>query len=160
MKSVAHNGFGCPYCRSKMAEEIANDDDSYMYEDGEEELYEDNALTTLRMFHQRLSGEEVEEEPEEENEDEEESVEEEEAAPVPTPAFIAKKLTDQGVTMEQLVKCLLLNHEEYGAEEYDEVLDREDRVMFGKFRMIISNYTPEQEENMCDCNGLCRICRN
>jgi hypothetical protein len=159
MKSVAHNGFGCPYCRSKMAEEIANDDDSYMYEDGEEELYEDNALTTLRMFHQRLSGEEVEEEPEEENEDEEESVEEE-AAPVPTPAFIAKKLTDQGVTMEQLVKCLLLNHEEYGAEEYDEVLDREDRVMFGKFRMIISNYTPEQEENMCDCNGLCRVCRN
>ena len=27
MTSVAHNGFGCPYCRSVMAEEVIEDDD-------------------------------------------------------------------------------------------------------------------------------------
>jgi hypothetical protein len=147
MKSVAHNGFGCPYCRSKMAEEVANDDDSYFENEYEEEIYEDNALTSLRMFHQRLSGEEVEEEPEEDQEDEEESVAEEEV-PTPSPAFIARKLTEQGVTMEQLVKCLLLNqdHDEYSDEKWDEELNMADRVMFGKFRMIISNYSSQQQE--------------
>jgi hypothetical protein len=28
MKNAVHNGFGCPYCRTKMAEEIEEDDDS------------------------------------------------------------------------------------------------------------------------------------
>ena len=27
MKSVAHNGFGCPYCRTAMAEQPEEDDD-------------------------------------------------------------------------------------------------------------------------------------
>ena len=158
MKSVAHNGFGCPYCRSKMAEEVANEEDSYYEGEDDQELYDDNALASLRMFHQRLSGEPVEEEPEQDHEEEDEEDEED---PVPSPAFIARKLTQQGVTMEQLVKCLLLNHEEYGGDEWDEELDREDRVMFGKFRILISNYRPEQEENLiCSCGSTCRICSN
>ncbi len=161
MKSVAHNGFGCPYCRSKMAEEVDDDDDSYYQSDFEEELFDDDALTSFRMFMQRINGEEVEEEPEEETEEETEEQEEEETEPaIPSASFIAKKLINQGITMEDLVKCLLLNHEEYDSEAYDEELNRADSVMFGKFRVIISNYTPEQDETMCDCNGLCRMCRN
>ena len=46
MKSVAFNGYGCPYCRTKMAEEPDSDDDSD--EDYEEE--EDNRNRTLRFI--------------------------------------------------------------------------------------------------------------
>lgn len=163
MKSVAHNGFGCPYCRTKMAEDVTDEEDEeYEDYDDEEELYDDNALTSLRMFHQRLSGEQVEDEPIEEdlNEGQEQEQEEDPLPPVPTPAFVARKLTQQGVTIEQIVKCLLLNHAEYDEEEFDEDLNRMDGVIFGKLRVIISNYRPEQEENICDCDGLCRMCRN
>jgi hypothetical protein len=46
--------------------------------------------------------------------------------------------------MEDLVKCLLIEHEEYqgDADENDRCSDR----MFGKFRQIISNYPREQAE--------------
>ena len=33
MKSIAHNGFGCPYCRTKMAEEPEEEEDEYEEED-------------------------------------------------------------------------------------------------------------------------------
>jgi len=161
MKSISHNGFGCPYCRTKMAEEIDDDDDSEYQDENEfaEELFDDNALTSFRMFMQRISGEEVEEETEEETEEEQEQEELEE--PVPSPEFIAKKLTDQGVTMAQLVKCLLLNHDEYDTEAFEDDFNRVDGTIFGKLRVLISNYRPEQEENMfCSCGGSCRMCSN
>jgi hypothetical protein len=65
MQNAAHNGFGCPYCRTTMAE-IPDDsdldsDDSItigsFYNDEEDEF-----LTSFRMFHQQLNGQEVEEE--------------------------------------------------------------------------------------------------
>ena len=69
MKNAAHNGFGCPYCRMMMAEEpnndddFDNDDDSLLYEDSDlDTIVDDNVLTSFRMFHQRVEGEEVEEE--------------------------------------------------------------------------------------------------
>ena len=65
MQNAAHNGFGCPYCRTTMAE-IPDDSDSdsddsitisSFYNDEEDEF-----LTSFRMFHQQLNGQEVEEE--------------------------------------------------------------------------------------------------
>jgi len=63
MQNAAHNGFGCPYCRTTMAE-IPDDSDSDS-DDDSDGFYndeEDEFLTSFRMFHQQLNGQEVEEE--------------------------------------------------------------------------------------------------
>ena len=144
MQNSAQNGFSCPMCRSTMATEpeISDSGSESEFEDFEDEdPYDDNALTSFRMFHQQLDNEEVEEEPEEELEEPEE---EEEQIVKPTAAIIAAKLVAQGFSMEDMVKCLLIDHEEYESEadRYERLSDR----MFGKFRQIISNYPREQQE--------------
>ena len=150
MTSVAHNGFGCPYCRTAMAEvpeeeEDDEDDDSDgEYED--EEIFDEDALRGFRFFMNNLTGEAHEEQ---DNAEEDVYVEyennpepEEPGEPIPTASFIAQKLTQQGITMEDLVKTLLLQHDEY--ESQNEQLERVDSEMFGRLRVIISNFTPEQ----------------
>ena len=152
------NSFACPMCRNQLVEEPVNDDDDDDDSDyiRYEELYDDNALTSFRMFHQHLNNEEIEDE----EQDEEQEQEAEELVPqFPSAVFIARKLAQQGVTMEQLVKCLMLNHEEY--EDEDQKLMREESIMFGKFRRIILNYEVGEEENLiCSCGSMCRICTN
>lgn len=151
MQNSATNGFSCPMCRTKMAEQVEDSDDELSeyedYEDDEEEPYDDNALTSFRMFHQQLSGEEVEEDDADEGPDAPavaEQEEEEEEVVKPTAECIALKLIAQGYTMEDMVKCLLIEHEEYSAESerFERCADR----MFGKFRQIISNYPREEQE--------------
>jgi hypothetical protein len=142
MKNSATNGFKCPMCRSTMAEEEDEDEDEDEEEDEEEEeIDDDNALASFRMFHQQLSGEEIEEEPLVDDLEEEE---EEEPIIRPSATFIAAKLLTQGFTMKDLVNCLLLEHEEYDVEL--EANDRYSDQMFGKFRQIISNYPREMRE--------------
>ena len=143
MTSVAHNGFGCPYCRSKMAE-APEEEEEEDWEEEDEELYDDYALRGLRFFTNNLTGieheeEDLEEEEDEANDDDEDIPEEQENKP--TPAFVTEKLTAQGVTMEDLVKCMLMNHGEYDSNE--EEFNTVDNVVFGKLRIIISNYRPE-----------------
>ena len=144
MKNSVTNGFSCPMCREKMAEEPeddeSEDDEESIWTDEDDEI-EDDVLTSFRMFHQRLNGEEVEDNPEEPEEAEEA---EEEAVPRPTASQIAAKLVEQGVTIEDLVKCLLVEHEEYDPEL--EANDRKSGEMFGQFRIIISNYPRLLEE--------------
>jgi hypothetical protein len=148
MTSVAHNGFGCPYCRTAMAEvpEDEDDDDDDDYDDDEDnEDYDDDALRGLRLFTNNLNGEEHDEEDiEEENvylQDDENTEPQEPQAPVPTASFIANKLIQQGFTMEDLVKIMLQQHEEYQSQS--EYLERVDDELFGKMRIIISNFTSE-----------------
>lgn len=142
MRSVAHQGFGCPYCRTVMAEMPEEDDDDD-YED-EVEYVEDErnpddfALRGLRFFFNNLEGEEHDHE---DVLEEQEDMEEEEPIVKPTPAFIAQKLMDQGITMEQLVKAMLKDHDEYEEEEEDCL--RVDDDIFGRLRIIISNYQPQ-----------------
>ena len=134
MKNAAHNGFGCPYCRAVLAEVPEEDESesSEEEEEEEEELYSDASLTSMRMLFSRIQNEEVEEEPEEEEEAEEEEY------PVPTPEVIEQKLLEQGVTMLDMIKCMLaINHEDYESE--NEYQTKEDEV-FGKMSIIISNY--------------------
>jgi len=145
MRSVAHQGFGCPYCRAVMAE-VPEDD-----EDDDEEVDEDDdrnpdefALRGLRFFTNNLDGEEHDHEDVlEEQEDMEQEEDQEEVIVKPTAAFIAQKLIEQGVTMEQLVKAMLKDHDEYEREE-EECL-RADDELFGRLRIIISNYEEPQE---------------
>ena len=150
MRSVAHNGFGCPYCRTAMAEAPEEDEESeYESEVDEEEVdpLEDNdMLRGFRFFFNNVYGVEHDEDDVEEEQANEEAerayaVQQEEIVK-PNAAFITQKLVEQGVTMEQLIKALLKDHEEYDAEE-EEALRIDDEI-FGKMRIIISNYTPQQ----------------
>jgi hypothetical protein len=80
----------------------------------------------------------------EEHEDMDEDEDEEEQVIVTPPTeYIAQKLVEQGVTMMDFIKAMLKDHEEYDDEE-EEYL-RIDDDLFGKFRIIISNYQPEQQ---------------
>ena len=146
MTSVAHNGFACPYCRAAMAQAVNDDDDEYAEDEDDDSLYdfEDNedALRGFRFFFNNINSEEPEEADvaaeDVMNAYQQELVEQQRA--IPSIAVVTQKLVEQGVTIEQLVKALLLDHEEY---ESDDSLERTDDELFGKVRMIISNYTPE-----------------
>ena len=139
MKNSSVNGFGCPMCRSVMAEEPANDEDASEYDsyyDDEEDQFDDNALTSFRMFHQQLDDEEVEPEPEEDI-DAEDDEEDEVIEVVETPATIATKLAARGVTMEDVVKVLLLEHGEY--MRFEEQYERKASELYGKIRSILTH---------------------
>ena len=149
MQNAAHNGFGCPYCRTTMANEPPLEDD---YDDDEDEtiaLYEgeevsDDALTTFRMFMQRLDGEEPEEDEEDnwETEDEDEDEEEdEEPAIVPDAAYMAAKLMERGITYEKLVKSILFQ-EHNSWDRYYQDYARSSGEVYGQFRAVISRYRP------------------
>jgi len=141
MKNSAVNGFGCPMCRSVMAEEPEDDDDEDDYDsyfEEEEDQFDDNALTSFRMFHQQLDDEEVEPEPVVDV-DNVEVVEEDndEVVVVETPLIIAAKLAARGVTMEDVVKVLLLEHEEYA--RYEDQYERKASELYGKIRTILTS---------------------
>ena len=152
MTSVAHNGFGCPYCRTAMAEEPEEDEET-VWDDEEEdeeedEMFEENTLRGFRFFWNNLNGEPHDEDDEADEFQVEEWAEraaanQDETDPsIPTTDFVAQKLREQGVTFEQLVKMVCFNeHEEY---EDDEAGQRLSGEIFGKIRIVVSNYTPEQ----------------
>jgi hypothetical protein len=150
MQNAAHNGFGCPYCRTKMAEEPEEDeddeDDDYSIE--EETVFESDALISFRMFHQRINGEEVEEEEAEEWDtvDGDEEEEEEEEIMMPDSAYMAQKLAARGVTFEDLVKNILFQeHSEFG-EKYPDY-ERRSSEVYGQFKAVFSQYSPVAASN-------------
>ena len=137
MTNVAHNGFACPYCRTSMAAVPRDDDESLTsldsVETDEEDTYSEYALRGLRLFNNNLDGEEHDTE-----DIEDEFAVEMANAANPSAAFITDKLAEQNVTMEDLVKCLLLEHEEYDGEEIE--FTRLDDDIYDKFSEIIKNY--------------------
>jgi hypothetical protein len=147
MKNVAHNGFGCPYCRDAMAEEPEDDNSDEEYdefsvdEEDEEPDYTDNVLRGSRWLFQRAEGEELDDEEDTVADEDEERVEVEPRAPVD---YIVQKLVERGVSMAELVKAILIrDHEEY---QFHDEFDRADDELFGKLRIIISNYQPPAPE--------------
>ena len=149
MKSVAHNGFGCPYCRSAMAEAVNDsDDDEYLDEDEDDDDDDedfdddDDALRGFRLFFNNINGEEAAEEDiaEEDVMNAYAQEEAEQQRVTPSVAFVTKKLIEQGVTCEQLVMSMLASHAEY---ESNDVVRRADDDLFGRARVVISNYLPE-----------------
>lgn len=151
LQNVAHNGYGCPCCRGKLADEQEDEDeddeDDYSIMVYEQE--EDDTLRAFRFFWNNVNGEEHSENDDadedvfnEERADEDHSVIEEESVPVPSASFVAEKLQQQGVSYEQLVKLALMQHIEYDENE-DFQLQEDD--IFGKIRVVVSNYNPEQE---------------
>ena len=148
MTNVAHNGFGCPYCRTAMTAEVANSENSdEEYDDfsfnSEEEGpdYNDHVLRGARWLFQRAEGEDVDDSDESESESDDEEAERVEVEPRPTVDYIVEKLVQRGVSMEDLVKSILLrDHDEY---QFHDEFERGDGELFGKLRVIISNFRPQ-----------------
>ena len=148
MRNIAYNGFGCPYCRTKMTEDQDNDNDSeynVVSEYGDDEEDEDNLLRGVRLFFNNINGTQADEEDLEAEElfaiQEVETVEEivNQAALVPSVDVIVKKLKDQNITYEQLINLILYqDHEEYEFLNADHFND----ALFGKIRIMVSNYIP------------------
>ena len=148
MTSVAHNGFGCPYCRTQMAaapEESEDGDSAWSSYDEDEELYGDHSLRGARWLFQRANGEEVDEE--EDTPDEEDDREEDDIIVKPSVEFLTRKLVSQGITMENMVQALLVDHDEYDNSAAGADFDG---ILFGKLRILISNYKPEDDAPKVD----------
>jgi hypothetical protein len=127
-----------------MAEEVADEESDYDDEEEEEEMFDYDTLRGFRMFMNNVDGDAHDEEDLEEETAYEENNAMEEPAQQPTApsaSFIAQKLTQEGVTIEDLVKILLIGHDEY--DHQSEELERCDNYIFGRFRAIISNYNPQ-----------------
>jgi hypothetical protein len=160
MKSVAHNGFGCPYCRNEMAEavneeeedEYEEEDETTIYEYGEEDeednMFTDVSLRGFRFFFNNIQ----ETNHEEEDEAEEEAynystIQVETMDPrLPSTKFVAEKLKEQNVTFEDIIDMLCkTEHDEYiktqsinnnfEAQQYS-------GQVYGKIRRILANYVP------------------
>jgi len=151
LENVVRNGAGCPYCRHQMVEQPEEDIDNttiYSETSGRNlsdvvlRQMEDDALRGLRFFTNIIEGEPHEDE---DLLDEDRTPHDEPAfdAPKPTPAQIVERLTALGVTMEDMVKVLLFQHEhdEYEDDEL-QFSEKEDEI-FGKMRIIISNWEGE-----------------
>lgn len=150
MQNAAHNGFGCPYCRSKLAEEpeeeeYDDEDDNSLEEDTV--IFGDDALTSFRMFHQQINGEEVEEEDAEEWESTSSSSEEEDTIEMPDAVYMAHKLEARGVTFVDLIKNILYQEHSTFGEHYSEY-ERICHEVYGKFRAVISQYRPNSSEEL------------
>jgi len=156
MQNASHNGFGCPYCRFKLAEEtedndLEDDDEEWVDDDENEEfsIFGEDALTSFRMFHQRINGEEVEEESETLSTTSDSSAVEEESLLIPNVTYVAEKLLARGITFEDLVKNILfLEHSNFGA--YYGNYERRSSQVYGQFRAIITQYVPPQEVDTSD----------
>ena len=132
MRSIAFNGFGCPYCRFEMVEEI---DDS---EDEEDEEREDG------------DGDEGGEEDDDDEEDEDYEGEDDENENQALPSFelIQKKFIDKGITYESLVKTIMFNSMIYHKNDNIEEYRKYNIFMEELFFDIVSKYQPEQEEEL------------
>jgi len=149
MTSVAHNGFSCPYCRTRMADEVADEESEYDDDDEiDSEPYDDDVLRGFRLFNNNINGEEhdeddVEEETfvNEESESESEAGAEDDATQLPPPVpYLAQKLVEQGVTMEQLLKAVLCSCHDYQRDYED--FERVESEIVGRITTILNNYTP------------------
>ena len=149
MTNVAHNGFGCPYCRTAMTAEVTNSEnsdeeyDEFSFDSDEEEGpdYNDHVLRGARWMFQRAEGEDVDDSDESESDSDDDDDERVEVHPRPTVDYIVEKLVQRGVSMEDLVKSILLrDHDEY---QFHDEFERGDGELFGKLRIIISNFRPQ-----------------
>ena len=133
----------CPCCRAVlMAEPEEDDEDEYSewseYTGGDEELYDDDVLTSLRMFYQRIDGEEVEDAEVEEDEevsntDENEYIvdaeEDEDNEPLADVEEITAKLQSRGITMLDLVAMLTDRKSTKVAKHTDRFINALDSIL-------------------------------
>jgi hypothetical protein len=133
-----------------MAEEPEEDESVYSDEDDDDfvEPYDDYALRGFRFLMceehdeedviQEQYEQQLEEAAEEHANDHELAME-----PMPSAAYVSEKLTERGVTMEDLVKVALWQHDGYNMLERDnDAMERLDGEIYGKLRIIIGGFNP------------------
>jgi hypothetical protein len=116
-----------------MADEVAEEEEEEEY--GEEE--EEYVLRGLRFFDNNISGslhdlEDITDEL---------YLSEETINVKPTSEYIAEKIIEQGVTIEDFVKAVLSSVDEYADAEEEYV--RVDDALYTKIRSVIINYQAE-----------------
>jgi len=128
MRSIAFNGFGCPYCRFEMVEEIedSDDEDDEEGEEGEE----------------REAGEDDDDD---DDDDEEGEDDENENQPLPSFELIQKKFIEKGITYESLVKTIMFNSMIYHKNDNIEEYRKYNIFMEELFFDIVTKYQSEQE---------------
>jgi hypothetical protein len=151
MTNISVNGFSCPCCRTAMVqEEKKNDydvtDDDDWDEDTIEEVEEpfsDDSLRGLRLLTSLLEGEPQDQadivaefQYNESQDDELEHI----PGIAPPHEDISRCLREQGLTYEQLVAWILLDHEEYETQEL--ALEEYSGDIWNKLRLLIQNYRP------------------
>jgi hypothetical protein len=109
------------------SDETDESDDEY-----EEEIieFDENVLTSFRMFHQQINGEEPEQEPVVEVEEVEVEVEEVK----PDATYVSQKLMERGITFEDLIKNIL--YQEHNNDEYE----LRSAEVYGQFKAVISQF--------------------
>jgi hypothetical protein len=152
MKNASHNGFGCPYCRTKMADEPEADEDEEdgYYEDDEEEYeyvpdYNNYVLSGARWLFQRAEGEELDDDINDANPEEEPQEDDVEEEEKPTAEYITDRLQNMyGITMEDVIRSLLfIDHHEYESESSFKSTDSK---VFNLTRRIIEQFSDERNE--------------
>lgn len=153
MRNIAHNGFDCPCCRTEMAEAVDDSDDDDDEDDDEDDDDDNYLLRGFRLFMNNVEGVEQDEEDvlEEQQDDfvlsgfrsfinNAEGAEQDESRIMikPSPQVIVQRLTAEGITMLDMVKILLRDHDEYSDEDSD-YIETDDKV-WDKMRNIIETY--------------------
>ena len=142
MKNVVFNGFGCPYCRFEMVEEIEDsedEDDEYSREDdGEDDEDAEN------MDEDDENMDEDDENMDEDDDDDDEH----DNGPLPSFELIQKKFIEKGITYESLIKTIMFNSMVYHNNENIVDYQRCNTFMEELFYETITNYKPEQEEEV------------
>jgi cobalamin biosynthesis protein CobT len=170
MRNVAFNGFGCPYCRFEMVEDVS--DESEYEEDDEDGEEDDDDNDDDNDDEENDEEDDDQEEDQEEGQDQEELVEDEddhvedddnsedfnrwfdrlnnrEIKPMPSFKLIEKKLIEQGVSYECLIKGIIYYslHRDLDHDNYEECLKWSDKID-DIIDNTINSYTPEQEEEV------------
>jgi hypothetical protein len=135
MKSIAFNGFGCPYCRFEMVEEIDDSEDEDD-EEGEDEEGEGQ------------EGDGDDDDDDEDDEDYEGQDDENENQLLPSFELIQKKFIDKGITYESLVKTIMFNSMIYHKNDNIEEYRKYNIFMEELFFDIVTKYQTEQEEEV------------
>lgn len=169
MQNVAHNGFGCPYCRTTMAEtpkikyfdddESYDDEDSYDEDDDEigeafRETMENYTLRGFRFMFNNLYGIEHEQ-PDVDDENTDLHPLATVFEPInyvkPPASYIMQKMVDAGITFEMLVKASLFK--DFGQHIRNQDIDHftdVDELVFTKMEEIIADYSPEEHARTMD----------
>ncbi len=176
MQNVAHNGFGCPYCRTEMAikprkvyidDEYDSDDDEDEYSEYDQQpVNEDYIFRGLRFLFNNIEGVQN---------SEEDNINEDihngynpiiprfmnHAPDLPPIEYIVEKLMEEGFTMMAILKSVLIKdfEENIDVDQFNEFEEAES-TLYDAVERIISNYSPpdedeeEQEEQVQETNTI------
>jgi hypothetical protein len=155
MKSIAFNGFGCPYCRFEMVEEIVDSEDEEEYEDGEErEAGEDeNDADEDGDGDSDSASDDDNDDDDDDDDDDNEALAINPNEPLPSFELIQKKFIEKGITYESLVKTIMFNSMIYHKKENFEDYQKCNTFMEELFFDIVTKYEPEQEEDVVKLNN-------